>query len=74
MYNEHISKYKNVEIPVWEKTLLTLNEASAYTGLGINRLRTIANSHQNELVVWVGSKRMFKRRKLDEYLEKAISL
>ena len=69
-----ISKYKNVEIPVWEKTLLTLNEASAYTGLGINRLRTIANSHQNELVVWVGSKRMFKRRKLDEYLEKAISL
>ena len=74
MGNEHISKYKNVEIPVWEKTLLTLNEASAYTGLGINRLRTIANSHQNELVVWVGSKRMFKRRKLDEYLEKAISL
>ena len=74
MDNEHLSKYKNVEIPVWEKTLLTLNEASAYTGLGINRLRTIANSHQNELVVWVGSKRMFKRRKLDEYLEKAISL
>lgn len=74
MDNIHISKYKNVEIPVWEKTLLTLNEASAYTGLGINRLRTIANSHQNELVVWVGSKRMFKRRKLDEYLEKAISL
>ena len=74
MDNEHISKYKNVEIPVWEKTLLTLNEASAYTGLGINRLRTIANSHQNEIVVWVGSKRMFKRRKLDEYLEKAISL
>lgn len=74
MDNEHISKYKNVEIPVWEKTLLTLNEASAYTGLGINRLRTIANSHQNELVVWVGSKRMFKRRKLDEYLEKSISL
>ena len=74
MENEHISKYKNVNIPVWEKSLLTLNEASAYTGLGINRLRRIANSNQNELVVWVGSKRMFKRRKLDEYLEKAISL
>ena len=71
MDNEHISKYKNVEIPVWEKTLLTLNEASAYTGLGINRLRTIANSHQNELVVWVGSRMMFKRKKLEEYLENA---
>ena len=74
MENEHISRYKNVDIPVWERTLLTLNEASAYTGLGINRLRRIANSNENELVVWVGSKRMFKRRKLDEYLERAVSL
>ena len=65
MENEHISRYKNVDIPVWERTLLTLNEASAYTGLGINRLRRIANSNENELVVWVGSKRMFKRRKLE---------
>ena len=74
MGNEHISRYKNVDIPVWERTLLTLNEASAYTGLGINRLRRIANSNENELVVWVGSKRMFKRRKLDEYLERSVSL
>lgn len=74
MENEHISRYKNVDIPVWERTLLTLNEASAYTGLGINRLRRIANSNENELVVWVGSKRMFKRRKLDEYLERSVSL
>lgn len=74
MENEHISRYKNVDIPVWERTLLTLNEASAYTGLGINRLRRIANSNENELIVWVGSKRMFKRRKLDEYLERSVSL
>lgn len=74
MENEHISRYKNVDIPVWERTLLTLNEASAYTGLGINRLRRIANSNENELVVWAGSKRMFKRRKLDEYLERSVSL
>lgn len=74
MENEHISKYKNIEVPVWERTLLTLNEASAYTGLGINRLRIIANNPQNNVIVWVGSKRMFKRRVLDEYLEKAISL
>ena len=74
MENERISRYKNVDIPVWERTLLTLNEASAYTGLGINRLRRIANSNETELVVWVGSKRMFKRRKLDEYLERSVSL
>jgi hypothetical protein len=27
------------EVPVWEKTTLTLEEAAAYTGIGENRLR-----------------------------------
>ena len=26
------------EVPVWEKTTLTLEEAAAYTGIGENRL------------------------------------
>lgn len=39
------------EVPVWEKTTLTLEEAAAYTGIGENRLRDITNDEQN-LVLW----------------------
>ena len=32
------------EIPIWEKTNLTLQEAAEYTGIGVNKLRNISNA------------------------------
>ena len=29
------------EIPIWEKSNLSLEEATAYSGIGINKLRTL---------------------------------
>ena len=31
------------EVPIWEKTTLTLDEAAAYTGIGVCRLRAITD-------------------------------
>ena len=31
------------EVPIWEKSNLTLEEAAAYSGIGINKLREITN-------------------------------
>ena len=62
------------EIPIWEKSNLTLEEAAAYSGVGINKIRQLTNSEKCEFVLWVGSKRLIKRKKFDEYLEKAYSI
>lgn len=62
------------EVPIWEKTNLTLEEAAAYSGIGINKLREISNSETCPFVLWVGTKRLLKRRLLDIYLEKAYSI
>lgn len=59
------------EVPIWERTLLTVNQAADLTGIGTNRLRHIAATPRTNLVVWVGSRMMFKRKKLEEYLENA---
>ena len=67
-------KSKQREVPIWERSLLTINEASDYTGIGINRLRSLTSNRNCDLVIWVGSKRMFKRKKLDEYLENASTI
>ena len=32
------------EVPIWEKSNLTLEEAAAYSGIGINKLRTLNDS------------------------------
>ena len=62
------------EVPIWEKSNLTLEEAAAYSGIGINKLRTLTDNEPCQFVLWVGSKRLIKRRKLDEYTEKMFSL
>ena len=62
------------ECPIWEKTLLTLEEAAAYSGIGVNKLRDLTSESRCKFVVWNGSKRMIKRHLLDEYLEKAYSI
>ena len=61
-------------IPIWEKSNLTLEEAAAYSGVGINKLRALSDGEQCQFVLWVGSKRLIKRRRLDEYLDKAYSI
>lgn len=58
------------EIPIWEKSNLTLEEAAAYSGIGVNKLRKLTDSEQCCFVLWIGSKRLIKRKKLDEYIEK----
>ena len=65
---------KRNEVPLWRKTLLTLEEAADYTGLGLQKLRDISNDENCKFVLWNGRKRLFKRVKLEEYLEKAYSI
>ena len=31
------------DVPIWEKSNLTLEEATAYSGIGINKLREITS-------------------------------
>lgn len=62
------------EVPIWEKSNLTLGEAAAYSGIGINKLRMITDSETCPFVLWVGSKRLIKRKKLDEYTERMYSI
>ena len=57
------------EVPLWEKMNLTLDEAAKLTGVGVNRLREISDPEDCDFVLWVGNKRLLKRKKLEEYLD-----
>jgi excisionase family DNA binding protein len=62
------------EIPVWEKANLTLEEAAAYSNIGINRLRELSDADQCPFVLFVGNKRLIKRKQFDAYLAEAYSI
>lgn len=61
-------------VPLWERSHLTLAEAAQYTGIGINKLREITNRENCNFVLWVGTKRLIKRKLLDKFLESAYSI
>lgn len=62
------------EVPIWEKSNLTLEEAAAYSGIGINKLRTLSDEEDCNFVLWVGSKRLIKRRAFDRFIENTFSI
>lgn len=62
------------KVPIYEKSNLTLEEASAYFGIGINKLREITNDKNCKFVLWVGNKRLIKRKICEAYLENQFSI
>ena len=62
------------DVPIWEKSNLTLEEAAAYSGIGINKLRSLSDHEQCQFVLWVGNKRLIKRRLFDCFIEQAYSI
>jgi len=63
-----------LSVPIWEKVTLTLNEAVAYSGIGINKLRTLSDRPDCDFVLWIGRRKLIKRKKFDEFLENNFSI
>lgn len=62
------------EVPIWEKANLTVTEAAAYSGIGINKIKELSNNEKCPFVLWVGNKRLIKRKKFDAYIDGQFSI
>jgi len=62
------------EIPIWHKSNLTINEASLYSNIGVHKLREITEDEDCNFVLWIGTKRLIKRKVFDEYLKNVYSI
>lgn len=65
---------KTLEIPIWQKSNLTVEEAAAYSGIGVNKIRQLSDDEDCKFVLWIGTKRLIKRRAFDLYIEKQYSI
>lgn len=59
-----------MEIPFWEKYVLSIEEASLYFHIGINRLRSLVNEHKNaDWVLWINTHAGIKRKKFEQFID-----
>ncbi len=65
-------EYQKVIIPVWERYMLTITEASNYYHIGENKLRMIAEEHiKEDFIIMNGNRVLFKRQKFEKFLDNA---
>lgn len=58
------------KVPIWEKMNLTVDEAAEYSNIGINKIRELTENPSCPFVLWIGKKRVIKRKEFEKYIEK----
>ena len=56
-------------IPISEKYMLTIKEASEYFNIGIKNMRRMAEQNTGFYAVFLGNRYLIVRRKFEEYMD-----
>ena len=57
-----------LNVPVYKKVLLTVEEASDYSGFGVNKVRNLIKKKNANFVVNNGNKHLIMREKFEQYI------
>lgn len=58
---------REIDVPIWEKLNLTIEEASKYSNIGVSTLRDIVNKNDT-FVLHVGNKKLIKRKEFEQWI------
>ena len=59
-------------VPIHEKLALTIREAAEYSNIGINKIDSMLRSPNCPFVLFVGSKKLVKRKEFEQYISQAL--
>ena len=63
-----------LDVLVWEKMNLTVEEAAAYSNIGINKIDEMAKSPNCSFVLYIGRKKLIKRKEFEQYIAKSVEI
>ena len=59
-------------VPIYHKITLTIDEANKLTNIGINRIDAMLRKPNCPFVLFVGKKKLVKRKEFEEYISKSL--
>lgn len=62
------------KVPIWEKMNLTIDEAAAYSNIGINKVAELAKNPKCPFVLYVGKKKLIKRKEFEKFIAEKIEV
>lgn len=57
------------EVPIHLKMTLSIKEAAAYSNIGINKIESMLRSPNCPFVLYVGTKKLVKRKEFEEFIK-----
>ena len=65
---------ENVTMPVSEKYMLTIREASVYFNIGVKKMRRLAEDNTGRFAVFSGNRYLIIRTKFEKFVEECSAL
>ena len=65
---------KKLEMPFWYKLTLTVKEAAAYSNIGINKIDELLKQPKCDFVLYVGNKKLVKRKEFEQYISRSLEI
>lgn len=61
-------------VPIHQKIALTIREAAEYSNIGINKIDAMLRTPNCPFVLFVGSKKLVKRKEFEEYIRSQVAI
>ena len=61
-------------VPIPQKMALTIREAAAYSNIGINKIDHLLRSPNCPFVLFVGTKKLVKRREFEDFIRSRLTI
>ncbi len=65
---------KEERVPIHLKMTLTIKEAAEYSNIGINKIDSMLRQPNCPFVLYVGTRKLVKRREFEEYIRREITI
>ena len=62
------------EVPIWEKSNLTIEEAAEYSNIGQNKINDLLREPRCTFVLYVGKKKLVKRKEFDRFISERVEI
>ena len=65
-------KETEVRVPIHLKITLTIREATEYSNIGINKIDSMLKQPNCPFVLYVGTRKLVKRKEFEEYIRREL--
>lgn len=62
------------KVPIHLKMTLTIKEAAVYSNIGINKLENMLKTPNCPFVLFVGTKKLIKRKEFEQYISRRLTI